>query len=55
MLQALILLKGLGNVGIISKEFIRPLQNVVLNETLPIEIRLQAVYAHRRLDCESNK
>lgn len=53
--KAVILLKGLGNVGVISKGFTRSLQNVVLNESYPIEIRLQAVYAHRRLDCQSNK
>lgn len=47
----IVTLKGLGNVGVINTEYYHVLREVIENEELPKEIRLQAVYAFRRHDC----
>ncbi|XP_055638867.1 uncharacterized protein LOC129776937 isoform X2 [Toxorhynchites rutilus septentrionalis] len=47
----LVILKGLGNMGVINAEYYHVLRKIIENEALPNEIRLQAVYAFRRHDC----
>lgn len=49
--NVIVLLKGLGNIGVISTEFSLELREMIENEKLPMEIRLQALYAFRRHDC----
>lgn len=47
----IVLLKGLGNIGVINVEFYHELREIIQNGALPMEIRLQAIYAFRRHDC----
>lgn len=49
------MLKGLGNIGIISDAFHSRLRKIIENENIPTEIRLHAVKAHRRSDCARNR
>ncbi|XP_062546026.1 uncharacterized protein LOC134212310 [Armigeres subalbatus] len=49
--NVIVLLKGLGNIGVINTEFSHELREMITNDNLPMEIRLQAVYAFRRHDC----
>ncbi|XP_058818906.1 uncharacterized protein LOC131681859 [Topomyia yanbarensis] len=51
----IILLKGLGNAGVINVAFYHELREIIENSELPTEIRLQAVYAFRRHDCARTK
>ncbi|EDW76449.2 uncharacterized protein Dwil_GK14654 [Drosophila willistoni] len=50
--RLIVLLKGLGNIGAISEKFAQHLQGIIKdNVKTPVEIRLQAVLAFRRVDC----
>ncbi|XP_053697453.1 uncharacterized protein LOC128744450 [Sabethes cyaneus] len=51
----IILLKGLGNTGVINTPFYHELREIIENDKLPMEIRLQAVYTYRRHDCVRSK
>lgn len=48
-------LKGLGNIGVISEEFTEQIRDVIQNDDLPVEIRLEAVYVHRKMDCMGSR
>lgn len=51
----MVALKGLGNIGIVNEEFQEELQNIIEDDQLPLEIRLEAITIHRRLDCDDTK
>lgn len=51
----MISLKGLGNIGVLSDEFTEEIREVIQNDVMPVEIRLQAVHVHRRLDCMGSR
>lgn len=55
MFQIIVLLKGLGNVGVVSNHMIDKLQEIIHNDDLSIDIRLEAIFAHRRLDCSKSR
>lgn len=55
MFQIIVLLKGLGNVGVVSRQMIDKLQEIIHNDNLLMDIRLEAIYAHRRLDCSKSR
>ena len=53
--KVVILLKGLGNIGVSTDNLQQELVNIIGTNTIPLEIRLQAVYVHVRFDCEMTK
>ena len=48
-------LKGLGNVGIVSRSFEERLRSLIVNPDMSVEIKLQSINVFRRLDCEKNR
>lgn len=55
MTQAIILLRGIGNIGIMSKAFRYKMREFIENDEIPMDIRLNIIGAHRRTDCEKNR
>lgn len=53
--QIVVALKALGNIGQITEEFTPVLQNIIQSDTVVLEIRLQAVFVHRRTNCYKSK
>uniref|UniRef100_A0A7G3AUB2 Putative lipoprotein n=1 Tax=Lutzomyia longipalpis TaxID=7200 RepID=A0A7G3AUB2_LUTLO len=51
----LVALKGLGNIGVISENFEEVLEEIITDSTIPIDVRLQAIFVFRRLDCNKSK
>lgn len=49
--NVILTLKALGNIGIIKNDFDLELKQIIDDEDILLEIRLQAVYVFRRLDC----
>ncbi|XP_043065229.1 LOW QUALITY PROTEIN: uncharacterized protein LOC108101203 [Drosophila ficusphila] len=49
--RMVILLKGLGNIGVISPAFAEQLQWIIRDGESPVDIRLQGILAFRRVDC----
>ncbi|XP_017105517.3 uncharacterized protein Apoltp [Drosophila bipectinata] len=49
--RMVVLLKGLGNVGVLSPQFVEHLEWVIRDGVAPVDIRLQAILAFRRVDC----
>lgn len=49
--RVIVTMKALGNIGVVTEEFKQVLQNIIEDDNILLEIRLQAVYAFRRLDC----
>ncbi|KAH8289923.1 hypothetical protein KR018_003642 [Drosophila ironensis] len=49
--RMVVLLKGLGNVGVLSAGFVEQLQWIIRDGEAPVDIRLQAILAFRRVDC----
>lgn len=47
----MISLKGLGNMGVLSEEFTEQIRDIIQNDAIPVEVRLQAIYVHRKMDC----
>lgn len=54
-MQLVVLFKSIGNIGIMSKTFRYKLREVIQDDRIPIEIRLNIIAAHRRTDCEKNR
>lgn len=50
-----VLLKGIGNVGVAPVKLAQLLLGLVQTDGIPIEYRLNAVYAHIRLNCRSTR
>ncbi|XP_036322031.1 apolipophorins-like [Rhagoletis pomonella] len=46
------ILKGLGNIGILSEHFVEQLQKIIPENFPPLSIRLEAIFAFRRSNCE---
>lgn len=53
--KLVVLLKGLGNIGIMSDAFVYRLQQIIPNDGVNIEIRIQAILSFRRLDCGKHR
>lgn len=53
--KLIVLLRGIGNIGLMSKAFRFLMREYLENETIPIEVRLNIVAAHRRTNCEKNR
>ncbi|KAH8412988.1 hypothetical protein KR009_007324, partial [Drosophila setifemur] len=49
--RMVVVLKGLGNIGFVSPTFAEHLQWIVRDGEAPVDIRLQAILAFRRVDC----
>lgn len=49
--RMVVLLKGLGNVGVLSPQFVEHLEWVIRDDEASVDIRLQAILAFRRVDC----
>lgn len=48
-------LKGLGNIGIISKNFEQILKDTIVDPLIMDDVRLQAINVFRRLNCERSR
>ncbi|XP_034475095.1 uncharacterized protein LOC117782196 [Drosophila innubila] len=46
-----ILLKGLGNIGVMSNDFAVQLQSIIKDNSVPVNIRLQSIFSFRRVNC----
>lgn len=53
--RLIVLLKGLGNIGIMSDDFIVKLKQMIWDEKIPEEIHTYAVLSFRRTDCNKHK
>lgn len=49
------MLKGIGNIGIMSKTFRFTMHEYIENNEIPVEIRVNIIAAHRRTDCKKNR
>lgn len=49
--RLIILLKGLGNIGVLSDDFAKELQTIINNDAVAVNIRLQSILAFRRVNC----
>lgn len=49
--RLIILLKGLGNIGVLSARFAEQLQLIIKDNVVPVDIRLQSILAFRRVNC----
>lgn len=49
--RLIIVLKGLGNIGVISDDFAKELQSIIQNNAIEVNIRLQSILAFRRVSC----
>lgn len=49
--RMIIILKGLGNIGVLSSPFAAQLQEIIVQNLTCMELRLQAVMAFRRVNC----
>ncbi|XP_034669576.1 uncharacterized protein LOC117902369 [Drosophila subobscura] len=49
--RLVVLLKGLGNIGVISAAFAEQIQDMIRDDAVPVDLRLQAILAFRRADC----
>lgn len=50
--RMIVILKALGNIGILSDPFEAQLEEIIVTDYTSIDIRLQAISAFRRLNCE---
>lgn len=53
--RVIVTMKALGNIGVVSDDFKSNLKNIIEDENILLEIRLQAVHVFRRLDCFEHK
>lgn len=53
--QLIVLLRGVGNIGFMSKAFRYTMREYLENESIPVEVRLNIIAAHRRTNCEKNR
>lgn len=51
----LVAIKGLGNIGVINEEFQDILFQIIEDPHFPMEIRLETIGIHRRLDCKNTQ
>lgn len=51
----IVALKGLGNIGIISKNFEQILKDTIVDPLIMDDVRLQAMNVFRRLNCERSR
>ncbi|CAH0561935.1 unnamed protein product [Brassicogethes aeneus] len=51
----IIALKSLSNIGIVTTNFEEELYHIIENKNIHMEVRLEAVYAFRRMPCENNR
>ncbi|CAD7080164.1 unnamed protein product [Hermetia illucens] len=53
--RMIITLKGIGNIGIVSNEFLALMRKIVVDPDIPVEIRVQTMLSFRKIDCLSNR
>ncbi|XP_039479409.1 uncharacterized protein LOC120443997 [Drosophila santomea] len=53
--RMVILLKGLGNVGVVSPAFAEQLQWIIREDEAPVDIRLHGILAFRRVNCARHR
>ncbi|XP_055847743.1 uncharacterized protein LOC129913211 [Episyrphus balteatus] len=53
--RLMVILKGLGNIGVLSEPFAEQLKELITENITPVDIRLQSVLAFRRVDCQKYK
>ncbi|XP_032572582.1 uncharacterized protein LOC6611837 [Drosophila sechellia] len=53
--RMVILLKGLGNIGVVSSAFAEQLQWIIREDEAPVDIRLHGILAFRRVDCARHR
>lgn len=53
--NVIVALKGLGNIGIFSKNFESWLKNLMIDETITDDIKLQAIQIFRKTNCDNTK
>jgi hypothetical protein len=51
----LIYLKGLGNIGIVTSKFEKNLKDILIDEDMNQDLKLQIIDTFRKMDCEKNK
>uniref|UniRef100_A0A0K8USL9 Vitellogenin n=1 Tax=Bactrocera latifrons TaxID=174628 RepID=A0A0K8USL9_BACLA len=49
--RLIVIMKGLGNIGLLSERFIVQLHEVILDENVLLNLRLESIYIFRRTDC----
>jgi Domain of unknown function (DUF1943)/Domain of Unknown Function (DUF1081)/Lipoprotein amino terminal region len=49
--KVMVSLKGLGNIGVVGKQLQESLLNIILDENVLLELRLQSVLVFRKTDC----
>lgn len=49
--RLIVIMKGLGNIGVLSEQFIAQMQKIILDENVLLNLRLESVYIFRRTDC----
>ncbi|KAH8395625.1 hypothetical protein KR222_003717 [Zaprionus bogoriensis] len=49
--RLIILLKGLGNIGVLTEDFATKLQTIINDNSIAVNIRLQSILAFRRVNC----
>lgn len=53
--KMMVAIKGMGNIGVINAEFQDILYQIIEDPHFPMEIRLETIGIHRRLDCQSTQ
>lgn len=51
----IVALKGLGNIGIVSKQFERTLEDLVIDELRSDDVKLQAIQVFRKTNCDRTR
>lgn len=51
----IVALKGIGNIGIASKNFEEILKDLIINETKSDDLKLQAIEVFRKMNCERSR
>lgn len=51
----LVALKGLGNIGIISRNFEKSIQNLMIDEAKTDDVKLQAIQVFRKTSCDNTR
>uniref|UniRef100_W8B060 Vitellogenin n=1 Tax=Ceratitis capitata TaxID=7213 RepID=W8B060_CERCA len=53
--RMVVILKGLGNIGLLSEHFVEQLQKIIGNEKEMLQLRLESIYTFRRVNCIAHR
>lgn len=53
--RLMVAIKGLGNMGLINESFGEELKQIIEDAHMPLSIRLETIYIHRRLNCKESQ